>query len=236
MLTSVAEAVLPAVCTHKLQILQWQIHISSLSVLNDFFSFFFQIPCADLHEVIDALVEKTAGTLQPFLLEEPYEENISEATIFCSYSFFALLCNNAKLPCSVCFGQWWEWRKDPAHRPLQPPAKGTRPASKTRLVPASQSACTQLFVDLVHNRCCHSGVDRWPGSPLSRSPAPDRRILSSSVPASPTNPMRRLIHSPSPLAQSEYAVQIPSPTVILTNQLSGLVVVSALRLMLGTQH
>ena len=39
----------------------------------------FQIPCATLHEVIDALVEKTAGTLQPFLLEEPYEENISEA-------------------------------------------------------------------------------------------------------------------------------------------------------------
>ncbi|CAG07755.1 unnamed protein product, partial [Tetraodon nigroviridis] len=33
-----------------------------------------KIPCADLHEVIDALVEKTAGTLQPFLLEEPYEE------------------------------------------------------------------------------------------------------------------------------------------------------------------
>lgn len=81
--------------------------------------------------------------------------------------------------------------------------------------------------------CCHSGVDRWPGSPLSRSPAPDRRILSSSVPASPTNPMRRLIHSPSPLAQSEYAVQYP---VILTNQLRGLVVVSALRLLLGTQH
>uniref|UniRef100_A0A1A8QW45 Signal transducing adaptor family member 2a n=1 Tax=Nothobranchius rachovii TaxID=451742 RepID=A0A1A8QW45_9TELE len=35
------------------------------------------IPCATLHEVIDALVERTAGTLQPFLLEEPYEENIT---------------------------------------------------------------------------------------------------------------------------------------------------------------
>lgn len=43
--------------------------------------FVFQIPCADLHEVIDALVEKTAGTLQPFLLEEPYEENISRAQL-----------------------------------------------------------------------------------------------------------------------------------------------------------
>lgn len=36
-----------------------------------------QIPCPTLHDVINALVEKTAGTLQPFLLEEPYEENIS---------------------------------------------------------------------------------------------------------------------------------------------------------------
>uniref|UniRef100_A0A3P8XRD9 SH2 domain-containing protein n=1 Tax=Esox lucius TaxID=8010 RepID=A0A3P8XRD9_ESOLU len=35
------------------------------------------IPCETLHDVIDALVEKTAGTLQPFLLEEPYEENIT---------------------------------------------------------------------------------------------------------------------------------------------------------------
>ncbi|KAG7214640.1 hypothetical protein INR49_010532 [Caranx melampygus] len=78
------------------------------------------IPCATLHEVIDALVEKTAGTLQPFLLEEPYEENIN----------------------------------------------------------------------------------RWCSSPLSRSPASDRRILTSPVPASPTNPMRRLILSPSPLAHT----------------------------------
>lgn len=55
--------------------------------------------------------------------------------------------------------------------------------------------------------CCHA--DRWPSSPLSRSPAPDRRILTSPVPASPTNPMRRLILSPSPLTQSEYTVKIP---------------------------
>lgn len=45
-------------------------------------SLIFQIPCADLHEVIDALVEKTAGTLQPFLLEEPYEENISTHALY----------------------------------------------------------------------------------------------------------------------------------------------------------
>lgn len=47
-------------------------------------------------------------------------------------------------------------------------------------------------------------TDRWCTSPLSRSPAADRRILTSPVPASPTNPMRRLILSPSPLTQSEY--------------------------------
>lgn len=44
--------------------------------------------------------------------------------------------------------------------------------------------------------------DRWCTSPLSRSPAPDRRILTSPVPSSPTNPMRRLVLSPSPLTQS----------------------------------
>ncbi|XP_030631768.1 signal-transducing adaptor protein 2a [Chanos chanos] len=38
------------------------------------------IPCATLYDVINALVEKTAGTLQPFLLEEPYEENITFVT------------------------------------------------------------------------------------------------------------------------------------------------------------
>uniref|UniRef100_A0A8C9RLQ4 Signal transducing adaptor family member 2a n=1 Tax=Scleropages formosus TaxID=113540 RepID=A0A8C9RLQ4_SCLFO len=35
------------------------------------------IPCATLHDVIERLVEKTAGTLQPFLLEQPYERNIT---------------------------------------------------------------------------------------------------------------------------------------------------------------
>ncbi|KTF82340.1 hypothetical protein cypCar_00026583 [Cyprinus carpio] len=35
------------------------------------------IPCPTLHDVINALMEKTAGTLQPFILEEPYEENIT---------------------------------------------------------------------------------------------------------------------------------------------------------------
>lgn len=35
------------------------------------------IPCETLYDVINALVERTSGTLQPFLLEEPYEENIT---------------------------------------------------------------------------------------------------------------------------------------------------------------
>jgi len=47
------------------------------------FGLFLQIPCPTLHDVINALVEKTAGTLQPFILEEPYEENISMSRTQC---------------------------------------------------------------------------------------------------------------------------------------------------------
>ncbi|XP_061834722.1 signal-transducing adaptor protein 2a [Nerophis lumbriciformis] len=110
------------------------------------------IPCATLHDVIDALVEKTAGTLQPFLLEEPYEENITYVSA----------------------------NDENGERILH-----TAPASPLPRAPALPPK-----------------QDRWPGSPPPRSPAPDRRILTSPVPASPTNPMRRLILSPSPLAQS----------------------------------
>ncbi|KAM4728535.1 signal-transducing adaptor protein 2a isoform 1-T1 [Anableps anableps] len=110
------------------------------------------IPCATLHDVIDALVEKTAGTLQPFLLEEPYEENITYVS--------ANDENGEKI----------------LH---------TAPSSPLPRVPALPPK-----------------QDRWCTSPLSRSPAADRRILSSPVPASPTNPMRRLILSPSPLTQT----------------------------------
>uniref|UniRef100_A0A096LTX6 Signal transducing adaptor family member 2a n=1 Tax=Poecilia formosa TaxID=48698 RepID=A0A096LTX6_POEFO len=112
------------------------------------------IPCATLHDVIDALVEKTAGTLQPFLLEEPYEENITYVS--------ANDENGEKI----------------LH---------TAPSSPLPRVPALPPK---------------QGTDRWCTSPLSRSPAADRRILTSPVPASPTNPMRRLILSPSPLTQT----------------------------------
>lgn len=108
---------------------------------------------------------------------------------------------------SICFSQWWEWRKNPAHGPLQSIAEGSCLASKTRFVSAKQTISTQPHADVVKEHCVHSGADRWPSSPLSRSPATDRRILTSPVPASPTNPMRRLILSPSPLTQSEYTIQ-----------------------------
>ncbi|KAM9719458.1 signal-transducing adaptor protein 2a isoform 1-T1 [Menidia menidia] len=110
------------------------------------------IPCATLHEVIDALVEKTAGTLQPFLLEEPYEENITYVSA----------------------------NDENGERILH--TAPSSPIPKAPALPPKQ--------------------DRWCSSPVSRSPVPDRRVLTSSVPASPTNPMRRLIHSPSPLTQS----------------------------------
>lgn len=124
-------------------------------------------------------------------------------SFFCLPMCFLAIRLNSLCVISIRFGQWWEWRKDPAHCPLQPPAKGSRPASKTRFVSATQTACRESYADIVNDHCFHSGADRWPSSPLSRSPAPDRRILTSPVPASPTNPMRRLILSPSPLTQSE---------------------------------
>uniref|UniRef100_A0A8C2X853 Signal transducing adaptor family member 2a n=1 Tax=Cyclopterus lumpus TaxID=8103 RepID=A0A8C2X853_CYCLU len=108
------------------------------------------IPCATLHEVIDALVEKTAGTLQPFLLEEPYEENITYVSA----------------------------NDENGERILH--TAPSSPLPKAPALPPKQGLSL----------------------PLSRSPAPDRRILTSPVPASPTNPMRRLILSPSPLAQT----------------------------------
>uniref|UniRef100_A0AAX7U3V1 Signal transducing adaptor family member 2a n=1 Tax=Astatotilapia calliptera TaxID=8154 RepID=A0AAX7U3V1_ASTCA len=111
------------------------------------------IPCATLHEVIDALVEKTAGTLQPFLLEEPYEENITYVSA----------------------------NDENGERILH--TAPSSPLPRAPVLPPKQ--------------------DRWSSSsPLSRSPAPDRRILTSPVPASPSNPMRRLILSPSPLTQT----------------------------------
>ncbi|CAL8324303.1 unnamed protein product [Arctogadus glacialis] len=110
------------------------------------------IPCSSLHEVIDALVEKTAGTLQPFLLEEPYEENITYVSS----------------------------NDENGERMLH-----TAPSSPLPRAPALPPK-----------------QDRLSSKPLPRSPAPDRRILTAAVPSSPTNPMRRLILSPSPLAQT----------------------------------
>ncbi|XP_056276529.1 signal-transducing adaptor protein 2a [Pseudoliparis swirei] len=135
------------------------------------------IPCATLHEVIDALVEKTAGTLQPFLLEEPYEENITYVSANDENGERILhTAPSSPLP----------------RAPALPPKQGLS-------LPHTQTH-TQADYNIIMSFC--SVADRWPGSPLSRSPAPDRRILTSPAPASPTNPMRRLILSPSPLAQT----------------------------------
>lgn len=137
-----------------------------------------------------------------------------------SLSFsFTLSC--VKCTFSVCH--------QPTFQPMMRMEKGSctlpRPALYQRHPPCLRNkVCVgrtehmQAVMSIVNQRCVHSGADRWPSSPLSRSPAPDRRILTSSVPASPTNPMRRLILSPSPLTQSEYAAQIttavPHPDIL----------------------
>ncbi|XP_030640232.1 signal-transducing adaptor protein 2b [Chanos chanos] len=36
-----------------------------------------RIPCATLHDVVTHLIERTGGTLQPFIMEKPYEESIT---------------------------------------------------------------------------------------------------------------------------------------------------------------
>lgn len=120
-------------------------------------------------------------------------------------------------------------RHQPTFQPMMRMEKGSctrpHPALYQRHPPCLQNkVCVgqteqmQAVMSIVNHHCVHSGADRWPSSPLSRSPAPDRRILTSSVPASPTNPMRRLILSPSPLTQSEYAAQIttasPHPDIL----------------------
>lgn len=44
---------------------------------------------------------------------------------------------------SICFCQWWKWRKDPPHCPHQPPSKGSSPAAKTRFVSLTGSTYRQ---------------------------------------------------------------------------------------------
>ncbi|CAJ1072023.1 signal-transducing adaptor protein 2a [Xyrichtys novacula] len=136
------------------------------------------IPCATLHDVIDALVEKTAGTLQPFLLEEPYEENIT---------YVSANDENGERILHTA--------------PTSPLPKAPALPPKQGLSLSHQASCIQTVI-ITNALSVSAAIDRWCSSPLTRSPAPDRRILTSSVPASPTNPMRRLILSPSPLAQT----------------------------------
>lgn len=111
------------------------------------------IPCPTLHDVINALMEKTAGTLQPFILEEPYEENIT---------FVSSNDENGE-------------------RTLHSALSG--PLSRTPSLPPKQV-----------------GADRWSLRSQTRSPSSSPR--SFSPPGSPSNSMRRLVLSPSPLSQS----------------------------------
>ncbi|XP_067308832.1 signal-transducing adaptor protein 2a [Pseudorasbora parva] len=111
------------------------------------------IPCPTLHDVINALVEKTAGTLQPFILEEPYEENIT---------FVSSNDENGE-------------------RTLHCAPAG--PLSRAPSLPRKQV-----------------GTDRWTLRTQTRSPSPSTRSFSPS--GSPSNSMRRLVLSPSPLSQS----------------------------------
>ncbi|XP_055057292.1 signal-transducing adaptor protein 2a [Misgurnus anguillicaudatus] len=111
------------------------------------------IPCPTLHDVINALVEKTAGTLQPFILEEPYEENIT---------FVSSNDENGErtLHCAP-----------------------TGPVSRAPALPPKQV-----------------GTDRWTLRSQTRSPSSSPRSFSPT--GSPSNSMRRLVLSPSPLSQS----------------------------------
>lgn len=91
---------------------------------------------------------------------------------------------------------------------LPPPAHCPKPLPCLQNKVCPNLINIQTEPNFINEGYFHSCADRWCTSPLSRSPAPDRRILTSSVPASPTNPMRRLIHSPSPLTQSKGLSQL----------------------------
>ncbi|KAI4871751.1 hypothetical protein NFI96_029492, partial [Prochilodus magdalenae] len=109
------------------------------------------IPCPTLHDVINALVEKTAGTLQPFLLEEPYEENITyissndengERTLHCA----PMSMRGPALPPKV--PERWTLRSQnkspsPSHRSLSPPGSPSSPLRRLVLSPSplTQSEC-----------------------------------------------------------------------------------------------
>ncbi|XP_026061449.1 signal-transducing adaptor protein 2 isoform X4 [Carassius auratus] len=116
------------------------------------------IPCPTLHDVINALVEKTAGTLQPFILEEPYEENITfvssndengERTLHCAPS--GPLSRAPSLPPKQVSTDRWSLRsqtRSPSSSPKSFSPSGSPSNSMRRLVlspsPLSQSLTDEL--------------------------------------------------------------------------------------------
>ncbi|XP_060761319.1 signal-transducing adaptor protein 2a isoform X2 [Neoarius graeffei] len=114
------------------------------------------IPCPTLHDVINALVDKTAGTLQPFLLEEPYEENITyissndengERTLHCAPT--STFPRGPSLPPKG--SERWTLRShskspSPSHRSLSPPGSPSSPMRRLVLSP-SPSPLTQTFTE-----------------------------------------------------------------------------------------
>ncbi|KAG7456872.1 hypothetical protein MATL_G00240510 [Megalops atlanticus] len=130
------------------------------------------IPCATLHDVINCLLEKTSGTLQPFILEEPYEENIT---------FVKSNDENGErsLQCAP---------NSPSYRaPALPPRPGRH----------TQSPCrSSLSPKLGSERQYSSSpeIDRWTVKPLPTPPASHLEMASDRL--------KRLNLSPSPLADT----------------------------------
>ncbi|XP_026061447.1 signal-transducing adaptor protein 2 isoform X2 [Carassius auratus] len=133
-------------------------NLRKISLLILFFRLFLQIPCPTLHDVINALVEKTAGTLQPFILEEPYEENITfvssndengERTLHCAPS--GPLSRAPSLPPKQVSTDRWSLRsqtRSPSSSPKSFSPSGSPSNSMRRLVlspsPLSQSLTDEL--------------------------------------------------------------------------------------------
>ncbi|XP_051557697.1 signal-transducing adaptor protein 2-like isoform X3 [Myxocyprinus asiaticus] len=124
------------------------------------------IPCPTLHDVINALVEKTAGTLQPFILEEPYEENITfvssndengERTLHCAPA--GPVSRAPALPPKQVGTDKWTLRshtRSPSSSPRSFSPSGSPSNSMKRLVlcpsPLSQSLTDELKQKLEKRR------------------------------------------------------------------------------------
>ncbi|KAJ8378573.1 hypothetical protein AAFF_G00238780 [Aldrovandia affinis] len=131
------------------------------------------IPCETLHEVINCLLEKTSGTLQPFLLEEPYEENIA-----------FVKSNDENGERSL---QWAP--SSPFRAPALPPKPGRKTQSLIRAAPPPRPV-------LERSNTSSPGAQRRTLKPLPTPP--DAELQSDAL----TDKFKRLNLTASPLAQS----------------------------------